>query len=64
MKSKYASNQAPTDMHVPRNDIAVQIPPGTKNQTIGADSSKDFSVDVQVSICIKETSGSECFSKM
>jgi hypothetical protein len=64
MKSKYASNQAPTNMHVPRNDIAVQIPSGTKNQTIGAHSSKDLSVDVQVSICIKEAFCCECFSKM
>jgi len=64
MQSKYSSEKAATDMHVPRNHIAVQIPSGTKHQTVGADPSKDFSVDVQISIRIKEASRCECLSKM
>ena len=61
---KYAPGEAPADLHVPGDNIAFQISAGTKNQTIGTDSPKDSSVDVQVSVRIKKALGRECFSKM
>jgi len=64
IESKYAPREAPTDLHVPRDDIAFQIPTGTKNQAIGTDTPKDLSMDVQISIRVKKALRCECFSKM
>jgi len=51
-------------LHVPRDDIAFQITTGTKNQTIGTDTPKDSSMDVQISVRVQKALCCECFSKM
>jgi hypothetical protein len=64
IEGKYPSGQAPTDLYVPRDHIALQISAGTKNQAIGADPPKYSAMDVQVSVRIQKALCRECLSKM